>query len=218
MNTEQNECSRINSLGILKIICFLLMFWHHSYLSKPPVDLGARVCEVFFVSSGFLVAYNHAYKTDNCSWKESYQYLKKKLCSMWPLHFFCCVWCFKMGHRFVEIFDEWPKLLINLFLLQSWYNDSEIFFAYNGVSWFLSSILFCYFLSPLLMMGLKTNRSVSVSFILVGLIRIITELLAQGQWSVYVPVNFHVFPVIRAMDFYLGMTMFGFHKCIMAFF
>ena len=136
---------------------------------------------------------------------------------MWPLHFFCCVWCFKMGHRFVEIFDEWPKLLINLFLLQSWYNDSEIFFAYNGVSWFLSSILFCYFLSPLLMVGLKTNRSVSVSFIFVVFIRIFTELLAQGQWSVYIPINFHIFPVIRAMDFYLGMTMFGFYKYIMAF-
>ena len=70
---------RINSLGILKIICFLLMFWHHSYLPKPSVDLGARACEFFFVASGFLVAYNHADSSDSCSWKESYLYLKKKM-------------------------------------------------------------------------------------------------------------------------------------------
>lgn len=44
---------RIGSLAGLKVIALLLLFWWHSPIPNPNVDIGARVCEFFFVVSGF---------------------------------------------------------------------------------------------------------------------------------------------------------------------
>lgn len=84
---------RIGSLSGLKVIALILLFWWHSPIPNPHVDIGARACEFFFVVSGFLVSYNYSNKMMPATWKESCLYVKKKLSRMWPLHFVAFLIC-----------------------------------------------------------------------------------------------------------------------------
>ena len=49
---------RLNSITGLKVLATVLIFiWHTGYFEAP--DLGARCVEIFFVTSGLLMAWNH---------------------------------------------------------------------------------------------------------------------------------------------------------------
>lgn len=218
-----NNIEKVHSLGALKIICVFFLFWWHSPLAKPVIDIGARCCEFLFVTSGFLVAYNHseAFRagpgaSSSPSWKDSFIYLKKKLCAMWPLHIICFIICALCDTSvFKTPFGVFNGIL-NIFLLQSWFGRPEIFFAFNGPSWFLSSLLFCYFVSPLLLKGLKTRRSAVFSFIIVTAARLLIESFELSEYGALAPVSIYVFPIVRAMEFYCGMTVFRLHRAVSA--
>ena len=199
---------RLEALGALKIIGVLLLFWWHSPLAIRNFDLGARVCEFMFVSSGFLVAYNRMDKPNAARWRDSLVYLKAKLCAMWPLHLIGFLAWVLLDPESVQGADGAVKAVINIFLLQSWFNDPELFFAFNGVSWFLASILFCYFISPLLLKGLKTTRGAAATFLLVYAARLAVELFELSPYGELARVSIYVFPAIRAAEFYCGMVMY----------
>lgn len=210
MSTERKPA--ICSIRALKLICILLLFWHHSPLQRPPVDLGARTCEFLFVASGFLVAYQHADRQQTARWRDSYVYLRKKICTMWPLHVVCFLLVvLRIGLARNDL-EEWVTILLNIFLVQSWVNRESVFFSFNGTSWFLSAILFCYFMSPFLLKGLKTRRSAAVSFVLVACLRLLADYLSAAGYVPFTPYNTHVSPLIRIMEFYLGMTLYRFHS------
>ncbi len=202
----------LTGLRAMKVICVFLLFWWHSPLMKPPFDIGARACEFYFVVSGFLVAYQHADKNKDAKWKDSFSYLKEKICKMWPLHCFCFLLVLLNDGVFGDFLERSVTALFNIFLLHAWINDANVFFSFNGVSWFLSAILFCYFLSPLLLKGLKTKRSVIVSFTVIASLRLFAEFLQIKGYNVFVPFSMHTFPVIRAMEFYCGMTLYRFRE------
>ena len=100
---------------------------------------------------------------------------------MWPLHFIAFLICLSL----MPISDIFTKktvfeALINLSLLQSWSIDSSTFFYFNGTRWFLSSILFCYFLSPFLLKTVNTKKRAIISFIMVISLRILIEKQQRG--------------------------------------
>ena len=66
------------------------------------------------------------------------------------------------------------EALINLSLLQSW-SMIVVPLSFNGTSWFLSSILFCYFLSPFLLKTVNTRQRAVISFIMAIGLRILIE-------------------------------------------
>ena len=120
---QGNKKIRIKSLMGLKVIAIFLLFWWHSAIPNPNVDLGARTCEFFFIVWGFLVAYNYSssHSQLEATWRESCLYVKRKLCGMWPLHFIAFLVCL----FFMPIVDILTKktvleALMNVFLLQSW--------------------------------------------------------------------------------------------------
>lgn len=84
MKKDFNQ-NRINSLDGIKAIMLVLIFcWHTPTnpsfpFSEPIVDLGARMCEVLFVTSGFLVAYNHYENTMPITLKDSLKYVLSKI-------------------------------------------------------------------------------------------------------------------------------------------
>ena len=200
---------RIGSLSGLKVIALILLFWWHSPIPNPHVDIGARACEFFFVVSGFLVSYNYSNKMMPATWKESCLYVKKKLSRMWPLHFVAFLICLFL----MPISDIFTKktvfeALINLSLLQSWSIDSSTFFSFNGTSWFLSSILFCYFLSPFLLKTVNTRQRAVISFIIAIGLRILIEKQQILFGSEITAWNLHVSPVIRGLEFYAGLALY----------
>lgn len=100
--------------------------------------------------------------------------------------------------------------IINLCLLQSWTSDP---YTFNSVMWFLSSLMFCYFMSPFLMtIFKKSTRFITCTFISCTIIRILLELASINGFVINI--DFHVSPIIRCLEFFMGMMMFSLYQKI----
>ena len=77
----------------------------------------------------------------------------------------------------------------------------------NGVTWFLSALLFSYFLTPLLLGGIKNMKTSLILFVLVAITRFSIEEFTFQKAINILGANFHYGPVIRSMDFFLGMLI-----------
>lgn len=66
---------------------------------------------------------------------------------LYPLHLLLTIACFiYFGINRNRVI----QLVINTFLIQSWIPADGAYFSLNGVSWYLSSSVFCYFMFPYL--------------------------------------------------------------------
>ena len=198
---------RIDSLTGLKAIAMLSLFWWHSPIPNPPTDLGARACEILFVASGFLVGYNYFYKEMSCSWTTSIDYCAKKLAQFWPLHVITLIPMIYLNYL-NEGFLNARKIrliFVDAFLLQAWSSDPNVYFSYSGIAWFLSALIFCYFMSPLLLRYAKKVKQSVLLFIIVAFIRVAFEYLEKvvPVWGI----SIHTSPIIRCMEFFIGMLM-----------
>lgn len=86
-NKKQGRAFHFKGIAGLKIIAAIMMFLWHSPVQQPAVDLGARLCEFFFVTSGFLFAISNIPKADALSPSFVSGYMRRKLVQMWPVHF-----------------------------------------------------------------------------------------------------------------------------------
>lgn len=203
---------RIESLAGLKVLAMIAIFWWHSGLPNFGIDLGARSCEFFFVASGFLVMYNHYYKPVNANLKTAISYTYDKICKMWPLHLLCFV------AMLVYTFKDFSKAyiveaILNVFLLQAWSPDLDVAMSFNGVSWFLSAILFCYFVTPFLLKLFKNKKGAIVSLIVGLVLRIGLEFVSKSLSLPFYKIQVHTNPIIRCLEFFLGMATAYFFIC-----
>lgn len=202
-----NKKQHLYSLSGLKVIAIWLIFWLHSWLTNPPCDLGARCCEFFFVVSGFLVYYTQK-DTSSCTWGDSLRYVKSKLVSIWPMHllgFILSLCSMSLSNIFSQ--STLIRGVINLLLLQSWFNIETVFFSFNGPSWYLSSLLFCYLLTPVLLRMIRNRRKVIIYFPVVFFVRYFIEETQFYYPNTYTDFNIHVSPVLRMFEFFLGMMI-----------
>ena len=98
-------------------------------------------------------------------------------------------------------------LISNLLLIKSWSRYSQIASCFNGISWFISALIFCYFLTPFLLISIKKLKTSLILFFLVCAIRIlIEELINKGALNMF-DIHFHRGPIIRLLEFFLGLLM-----------
>ena len=199
--------NKINSLDGLKMVAMMAVFLWHSILWDSYIDLGARGCELLFVISGFLVGYNYICTDVPATWKESFRYALKKVYKFWPLHFFTTMLLLFLYIKTITV-AELYKCLISLCMLQAWSNNQDVFFACNGAMWFMSAIMFCYFLSPFLLKLIKRGIRFSiVVFFIVFFVRFSIDYIKFMYQDGLLLINTHVSPVIRCMEFLMGMLM-----------
>lgn len=196
----------INSLTGIKVIALLLLFIHHSSMPKLPFELGSRMCELLFVISGFLVGYNKYNKNESCSYKYSFDYVISKLIVFYPLHVIVTFLRGLIEFKTFTTVSAIIKFFLSLFLLSAWSPHEEVYFAYNGSSWFLSSLLFCYFLTPIFLRLIKVKKSY-ILFVLVLLVRLFLDVVTDYSLINYFALDTHVNPVIRSLEFFLGMLL-----------
>lgn len=201
----EKRAKRIDSLTGLKVICLLLIFLWHGPFPHPKTDIGARTCEFLFLASGFLVAYNGFYKEVHASWAESFHYVGKKLAAFWPLHAIAmlAVMCAAGGPILTR--KNLINGAINLLLLQAW--SGKTTFSYNGATWFLSALLFCYFLAPFLLRLAKNIRTSCFLFVFIYLARTAVEYVVTAFPGEFWSISIHSFPIIRALEFAMGMML-----------
>ena len=197
----------LNYIALIKFLSLILIIRWHIYPRKHPrIDFGARMCEFLFVSSGFLIGYNYYEREMPATYHASCKYTYKHLRSFYPLHIMNSLYCI---HIYKGNFNltGYEIFIFNFLLLNVWSIYSSFAMGFNGIAWFISALLFCYFLSPFLLGGNKNIKNSLIIFFFVAFIRVgIEEIIKNGAKN-FMNFNFHHGPIIRLMDFYLGMLM-----------
>lgn len=206
---ETVKPKKIGSLAVLKFVAMLSIILWHIGINSQPFNYGAFAVDFLFVSSGFLVGYNHFFNGMPNTIRYCFKYTYDKLKKFWPLHVICliayCILSYFVYSRKLK-FESIPTLLANFFLLQSWSSDVNVIFSFNYVSWFLSTLLFCYFISPFLISFIREKKIAVPLFFFVAMLRIFVDVCITYNCNIF---NFyaHSSPIVRALEFFMGMLM-----------
>lgn len=216
--------SRADQLQFIRFLAFMLILIFHSspYTKMWPGYAGkygsANAVVFFIVLSGAVSGYSSYNKDVHFSVWESLKYVWKKLVKVYPLYFITTV--FAMAESGIpELFATWSKselkpLLIqfikHLFLIQSWYN-TEQYFSFNGVGWFLSTIMFLYLLNiPLRAIATKIKKCSKATYIFIGIFIVSytsLSLYCYATRDTFKEFTQYIFPVSRIFEYICGMSL-----------
>ena len=170
----------------------------HTYGNKPVFGGGNELVSFFFVVSGFLYR-------DKLIWKK---YIVKKMLALFPAY-----WIILLIHCMMSMLGGVNKFTIDIIpyalLIQSWIPKESVFYAlkYVGVAWFLSSLLFCYILSPIcyrLILRFFSNKSLPLMIFFYLCVLACMELdksFSLGGWLAYIS------PFTRLLEYLMGMCL-----------
>ena len=194
-------------LGFIKFIAMIkIIKWHIFPWNKRYIDYGARMCEILFISSGFLIGYNYSQIYMPSTYEQSVKYTYKHFRNFYPLLVLNTLFVYFFSTKINDITNI-EILLSELLMIKSWSRFTYLLSRLSGISWFLSVLLFCYFLTPLLINGIKNIKKSLILIILIIFLRILTEeIIRHGKLNIY-DVHFHRGPIIRLLDFYIGMLL-----------
>lgn len=173
----------------LKLLFVLSIVVMHA--GSPVLGNGADLCSFFFVISGFF------YKGDTVGYRK---YIWRKISALLPLQWVCLGGIILVSHLSVY-WDVIP----HLFLFQSYipYKHYE-FFNYNGVAWFLSSLLFCYAVSPVVYRYILKVRN---KILLLLLLLVTILVLYYCVYNEYRTWFIYISPIFRLIEYSLGITL-----------
>ena len=185
----------IATLQSLRFVFMMMIFMsHYAYRDLSAFDAGGD-CGVafFFLLSGFACSLGYGRQVHEGTFDYG-DFILRRIRKIYPLHLLCLFFYLLMSHSSFDM-----KALLNLLLLQSWVPDAEWYFSCNAVSWFLSSLLFCYLLFP------WAYRYVSKSLsLLILLAYIFAYWLTPND---HINAILYVSPLVRFVDFYWGMLL-----------
>lgn len=185
----------IATLQSLRFIFVMMIFMSHfAFRDIRAFDAGGD-CGVafFFMLSGFMVSFGYGRQVREGSFRYA-GFLSRRIRKLYPLHILCLVFFLLVSGSAIDF-----PVVMNALLLQSWVPDSTVYFSCNSVSWFLSSLFFCYILFPLAYRWVSAY-GLGVVLVLYTIVCILTP---------YDKVNaiLYVNPLVRFVDFYIGMVL-----------
>lgn len=166
------------------------------------LSLTGDIMIMFFMISGFTLYYVNAEKNLLLDSKDLLLFYKKRALSIFPLYLF--VECFRIFESFLlgTSFDMFRKLPVRFLGIQINYNSVDI---YSGGSWFLSCLILCYFVFPLICYIIS---HLSSKYRL-GLLIVIVSVLTYSKYleTQYSGVNMYYNPFFRCLEFTIGMLL-----------
>lgn len=215
-----NKSEGIQTLRGIAIILIVLSHFNAVFGFFPwASSFGAVGVDIFIVISGFL-SYRTAKTFRIVSIKENIYMTKCKIHKFYSTHimveFFMLI--LFIAEQYVEGFQTFEVLavivggIMSLFLIQSFVPIRRIYYALNGVSWFLSDLVLFYFLTPYINYYLDSYRSKPKRRIVAIIVTIyILQLALISGVSFYVGGNykvmhalFYVSPFFRSFEFAIG--------------
>lgn len=195
---------RIRTLVSLRFWGILLIVLHHisDAVYWQPQGLGSLGTTFFFVLSGFVLPLGYLRIS---TFREAASFLLNRVVRIYPIHLLTFAasiyfyWYWKMPVSIDTVF-------INIFLLQSWVDSMTVFFSFNSLSWFLSTIFFCYFVFVLVMYRPGLFLPLAIFFSLISVVVSTASIIAepknvQGDLALFF---FHVYPPHRLLIFLCG--------------
>lgn len=204
---------KIKSLQSLRALAFIEVFLGHCGISP---FFGAFGVSVFFVLSGFCMAVNYIPKIEEVprGVRGSILFALGKVKKLYFLHIVMTLLSFVL-RGVPQSTGDILRLIINVLLLQSLFPRTDVYFAYNGISWYLSTYMFICLFAPAILRAVSHRTDVKQVMTAAALV-ISVMLLLGVPLSVYkVPVGddfakwfTYICPASRILDFTLG-ALFG---------
>lgn len=215
--------SKIDSLTSLRFFAAAAIVVYHSrgHFGIPvdnlkPFELSQGV-SFFFVLSGFILTmvYGDKLKLPSPTRAQAVRsFLVARLARIWPLHVATLLlFASILPSHFAGSLTA-PHLLVSLGLLQSWVPCNDYNFAFNGVSWSLSTELFFYLAFPLLVIDYERKwlRNLILTFVPVVALAFLAkyfQLPDQPDTGIGYHALMYVSPFTRVFEFALGMAAFA---------
>lgn len=218
---------RIASLEALRAMACFTVFLHHCGMHS--LGLGS-VC-IFFMLSGFTLSLAELHRDTypNPGLLGSAAAAVKRISRLYALHIVCLLpvlamnlWEMSRGLSYTTAADIVKRLVASVLLLQSWVPDSSVAVSFNGVAWFISTLLFLYFCFPFvfgLIRKLRSVRTALGAMLALGAVQVAlgfsapvleSRLLglglipADGKFSYWFS---YIFPPMRLFDFSIGCIL-----------
>lgn len=189
-----------------------MIFRNHIWRLIPcNIDFGARGVEIFIILSGFLMSYCYYNKNIACTWYDSFSICKKKLLKFYPLHVIMFLACIPLVIDRISATEEIKRMVvngvINLLLLQSWFTDPYIYAGFNSATWYLSAILVCYFMTPVIFTFIRKYRD-NLLILIFGLflLRFSLEYIRIHVPNI-ITFSVHSSPIFRLMEYAIGCVL-----------
>lgn len=149
--------------------------------------------------------------------KENIVFGIKKILKLYPLHLVTLAIAIPLTVyqlRYAEIgFGQYfLEAIANMLLIQSWVPFHDFFFSYNGVSWYLSTILFMYMCFPLLLKRIRLIKKKSDFWLLLCItwgVELYLGILLIGVNVGKIGDEYftYILPLYRCLDFFAGCIL-----------
>lgn len=149
-----NSTNRADQLQFLRFCVFFVIFSWHADIYVPywfPHGQGAlNAVAFFFILSGVVTGYSIYDKEIVFSVGATKQYILRKIKKIYPLYFITTIFAviysdlpaYVANYDYRSALISFSQLVKNLLLLQSWFPTGYYYF--NGVGWFISTLMFLY--------------------------------------------------------------------------
>lgn len=159
--------------------------------------------EFFFLASAFLLAMRHPF--DRFTMQGYRAFLLQHASRLYPLNWLALALLVLLTCVFHAGIIDWTNVTLTALLVQSWSPVHDMHYGLNPVAWFMSVLIFCYLIYPLLARLIRRMRlryKVLLAAILMALLAIIlVPLSLEGREAVFVN------PLAHVVDFTFGMML-----------
>ncbi len=219
VSTQKTEAGKQQQLQFLRFLAFLNIFIFHAemwlFFYYPTSNCGKFAVSFFFTLSGLVTGYSAYGRDVTLTIPALGKHMWKKIRKIYPLYFISMMIPFLSSgipsmlasQDFGGAAAALQQLAKNLLLLQAWFPEGA--FAFNGVGWFLSTLMFLnLFNLPALFLINKASQSrrrywlLAGAFAAVALLAVfycgITRRLDTSYYH-------YIFPPARLGEYLLGM-------------
>jgi len=205
---------KIESLQGLRALAFIGVFCYHTY-SNVFGSSGVWGVSVFLVMSGFLLILNYYRKGRIVSADviSNFRFAVGRIFRLYPLHLLGIALMFIFdicGEDAYSLQEGIIHLITNVLVVQTWFPGID---NIVGVTWYLSTILFAYFMFPFVLQymerGYKSNKCAWVAIVLLWLVQIVFVYVGmtidKNNHDVHQWLSF--FPIIRFVEVLIGCNL-----------
>ena len=199
----------IRSLQSLRGVFTIVIFLSHFPFPLTSAFSIPSDCAVsfFFMLSGFVICAAHERKMRIREYRFSY-FMRDRLLRIYPMYLIYLTAALAINH-----FHTYPlQIISHLLLLQSWIPNPDVYFGLNGVSWFLSTLMFCYLLVfPAVRLATRHSRLYLVILLAAAIIYLAAIPSVPSELRTWV---LYICPLTRALDFLIGIALYRIYKKI----
>lgn len=226
MDIERSTMSRLGQgreeqLQFLRFLAFLNVYIYHAeqwlIFQYPASHCASAAVSFFFMLSGLVCGYAYQAGETELSLRGCGSFLWKKLVKLYPLYICMAVFTIlysglpeEIAFADVEaIRASLRQFLRTVLLIQSWFQEG--YYDFNGVGWFLSTLMFLYAITLPAMTGFQKvkhrRRGNVVLVMLMGGLLVgttaycyLTQKRDMGYWH-------YIFPPARMGEYLVGMIL-----------